>query len=82
MGDASTSPGTDRAPKRPFFGRAADLDLLLSRARTPGVTVLVGRPRCGKTRLLLEARERLITEGAVVGMPRPTSTAPNLPPVP
>ncbi len=67
MGDASTSPGTDRAPKRPFFGRAADLDLLLSRARTPGVTVLVGRPRCGKTRLLLEARERLITEGAVVG---------------
>ena len=67
MGDASTSPGTNAQPRRPFFGRATDLDHLLTEARAPGVTVLVGRPRCGKTRLLFELRERLLAEGVVAG---------------
>ncbi len=78
MGDASTSPGTDGPSKRPFFGRAADLDLLLTQAHAPGVTVLVGRPRCGKTRLFLETRDRLVAEGVVVGYAEADAYRPDL----
>jgi hypothetical protein len=78
MGDALTSPGTNAQPRRPFFGRAADLDLLLTRARTPGMTVLIGRPRCGKTRLFLEAREQLLAEGVIVGYAEASPYRPDL----
>ena len=78
MGDASTSPGTDGPSKRPFFGRAADLNLLLTQAHAPGVTVLVGRPRCGKTRLFLETRDRLVAEGVVVGYAEADAYRPDL----
>jgi hypothetical protein len=78
MGDASTSPGTNVQPRRPFFGRASDLDLLLTQAHTPGVTMLIGRPRCGKTRLLLEARDHLVAKGVVVGYAETSPYRPDL----
>ena len=37
---------------RPFFGRVRDLAYALERARTQGLTVLIGRPQVGKSRLL------------------------------
>lgn len=67
MGDVSSSARANLQAQRPFFGRSSDLDHLLTRARTPGVTVIVERPRCGKTRLCLEVRDRLAAEGVVVG---------------
>jgi len=37
---------------RPFFGRVPDLAYALERARTQGLTVVIGRPQVGKSRLL------------------------------
>ncbi len=66
MAGASTSTGAADA-HRPFFGRQDDLDYLLDRTQTPGLTVLLGRPQIGKTRLLRETRSRLIDRGFIVG---------------
>ncbi len=66
MAGASTSTGAADA-HRPFFGRQDDLDYLLDRTQTPGLTVLLGHPQIGKTRLLRETRSRLIDRGFTVG---------------
>jgi hypothetical protein len=65
LAPASTNPNP--AEPRPFFGRQVDLDYLLGRARTTGLTAVMGRPQEGKTRLLEEARDKLREQGLIVG---------------
>jgi hypothetical protein len=48
-----------RTTDRPIFGRAADIDRLMGRARCKGLTAVMGRPQQGKTRLVREVRDRL-----------------------
>ena len=71
MERASTSASAAEAG-RPFFGRRDDLDYLLGRVRTPGLTVLLGPSQIGKTRLLAETRSRLIERGVIVGLAEST----------
>ena len=63
---------------RPFFGRQADLDYLLGRARASGLTAVVGRPQAGKTRLLKETRDRLVERGFIVGYAESTGEYPGV----
>jgi hypothetical protein len=46
-----------RSPEasRPLFGREPDMSYLLARARTQGLTAVIGRPQIGKSRLLRQA---------------------------
>ena len=51
-----------------LFGRKPDIDHLTARSHTKGVTVVVGRPKLGKTWLLQQMAGRLDTESdALVG---------------
>lgn len=51
-----------------LFGRDADVQRLVDRARLPGLTVIVGRPLMGKTWTLTEVARRLVEEsGCLVG---------------
>src|SRR5256885_1201984 len=43
----------------PFFGHQKDLNSLLQRVENPGVTFVCALPAQGKTRLLVEIRDRL-----------------------
>ena len=55
-------------PGPAFFGRRKDVEVLIARATEPGLTMVLGRPRMGKTTLLLETARRLSEEhGCLVG---------------
>ncbi|VAX37757.1 hypothetical protein MNBD_PLANCTO03-1500, partial [hydrothermal vent metagenome] len=42
----------------PFFGRQTELEALRIRCAEPGLTIVKGPPKIGKTRLLREFKER------------------------
>jgi stage III sporulation protein SpoIIIAA len=45
-----------------LFGRAADIERLLARARNTGLTMVIGPPMIGKSALLAEVARRLVTD--------------------
>ncbi|WP_175597221.1 tetratricopeptide repeat protein [Peristeroidobacter soli] len=49
-----------------LFGRAADIRKLLDAAARPGLTLVVGRPRMGKTWALQETARQLLEDGRYV----------------
>ncbi len=50
-----------------LFGRKPDVDYLLGRAQSCGLTAVIGRPKMGKTWLLEETARRLTEQGYLVG---------------
>lgn len=62
-----------------MFGRSAAVRHLLERTRHEGLTIITGRPRIGKTWLLLEAARQLSTNlGCLVGYHECRSQSPDL----
>ncbi len=61
-------PGPKIQPRsHPLFGREEDVQFLLDRAQTRGLTAVCGRGRQGKTWLLREVGTRLTDQGCLVG---------------
>ncbi|MCP4897564.1 MAG: hypothetical protein GY906_11385 [bacterium] len=62
-----------------LFGRARDIDFLLQRTKHSGLTIITGRPRLGKTWLLVEVSRRLSTDlGYLVGYHECRAQSPDL----
>src|SRR5580704_13446147 len=47
-----------------IFGRLPDIEYLIGRAKTKGLTAVVARPKMGKTWLLIDVARRLSEEDA------------------
>ena len=63
-----------------LFGRAAELERLLQRARQTGLTAIIGQPQIGKSWLLMELARRLDREADprfLVGFTRSPKGAPD-----
>jgi lipoprotein NlpI len=63
-------PILQQAVKWPLFGRQDDLIRVLQRVEHPGVTFVCALPAQGKTRLLVEIRDRLINSSYPTGQGR------------